>query len=157
APKPAVATEAQPARTANACQLPWPTSPTLGNGIVEGFYDRAAALAMIQTTQAQVHGKIDPNYIDNLRVNIRLPGGNPLVARVQKNRTVHGAAGVAFQSAFRNPNLPCTYIPPLTTADNGPPPAATPSIAPTTPGSTPGPRPPSAPPQPQTALATPAP
>ena len=83
------------------------------------FYDQATALNMIQVTQAQNHGKIDPDYVDNLRVQLRLPNGKPLVALVPKSMTVHVGDRVTFQGGYRVANLPCNYIPSLLTADLG--------------------------------------
>ena len=81
------------------------------------IYDQATALNMLQQTEAQNHSKIDPDYADNLRVQVRLANGKPLVALVPKAMTVHVGDHVTFQGGYRNTNLPCSYVPSLITAD----------------------------------------
>jgi hypothetical protein len=116
----ASASQAPAAQSSDVCLSGWPTLPGSGpGGVVMSFYDQATALNMIQVTQAQNHGKIDPDYVDNLRVQLRLPNGKPLVALVPKSMTVHVGDHVTFQGGYRVANLPCNYIPSLLTADLG--------------------------------------
>jgi plastocyanin len=114
-PAPAAATQG------NVCLMVMPQSPTaFGNGVVMSFDDRAMSMARIQFTQAQTHGQIDPDYIDNQRVIVRLGSGELRVFLVPKTMQVHPGDRVTFQGIYRNMNLPCNYVPNLITADTGP-------------------------------------
>jgi hypothetical protein len=116
-----LAPQAQSDRSSNVCLLAGPTSPiNVGAGVVMGFDDRTTALARIQMTEAQNHGKIDPDYIENLRAHVRLANGNVLVVLVPKTLTVQIGDRVTFQGGYHNLNLPCNYVPTLITADTGP-------------------------------------
>jgi hypothetical protein len=106
---------------AQACALrtlPAPTS--MGDGVVESFIDHATAQAMIERTQAQAGGKIDPDYVDNLRVAVRMDDGTRASVLIPKAMAVRVGDHVAVQSSYRNAQLPCNYIPNLVTADLGP-------------------------------------
>lgn len=110
-----------PATQSNVCPMVMPPSPiTFGIGVVMSFDDRAMSMARIQFTQAQTHGQIDPNYIDNQRVIVRLGSGELRVFLVPKTMQVHPGDRVTFQGIYRNMNLPCNYVPNLITADAGP-------------------------------------
>ena len=115
-PAPATA----PATQSNVCLLVGPPAPTaFGQGTVISFEDRATSLARISRTEAQNGGKIDPDYIDNLRVTVRLTNGRYQVLLVPKTMTVHPGDRVMVQGGYRNINLPCNYVPNLITADLG--------------------------------------
>jgi hypothetical protein len=115
-----------PATQSNVCPMVMPPSPiAFGNGVVMSFDDRAMSMARIQFTQAQTHGQIDPNYIDNQRVIVRLGSGELRVFLVPKTMQVHPGDRVTFQGIYRNMNLPCNYVPNLITADTGPAPQNT--------------------------------
>jgi hypothetical protein len=115
-----------PATQSDVCRMVMPPLPVaLGNGVVMAFEDRATSLARIQLTQAQNKGVIDPNYIDNQRVTVRMGDGQYHVFLVPKTLQVHPGDRVSFQSGYRNVNLPCNYVPNLITADRGPAPQNT--------------------------------
>jgi phosphatidylserine decarboxylase len=97
-----------------------PTPTAFGNGVVLSFEDRATSLARIQFTESQSNGKIDPAYIDNQRVTVRMSNGQYHVFLVPKTLTVQAGDRVTFQGGYRNINLPCNYVPNLITADMGP-------------------------------------
>lgn len=97
-----------------------------GLGVVVGFENHDISLARIQLTQNQMGGKIDPSYIDLQRVNLRMPNGRIITFIQPKNLPVHVGDRVTVQDAYRNVNLPCTYIPQQITSDLGP--AENPSV-----------------------------
>ena len=106
---------------AQACALQSSPAPAaLGAGAVESFIDRATAQALIERTQSQAGGKIDPDYVDNLRVAVRMDDGGRATVLVPKTMVVRIGDRVAVQSAYRSAQLPCNYIPNLVTADLGP-------------------------------------
>lgn len=127
-----------PATQSNVCLLVGSPSPTgFAQGTVMSFEDRATSLARIQRTEAQSGGKIDPDYIDNQRVAVRMMGGRYQVFLVPKTMTVHLGDRVTVQGGYRNINLPCNYIPNLITADLGPMPDKAASAAAPTPNAGP--------------------
>lgn len=110
-----------PTGQSNVCLMVMPPSPTgFGSGMVMSFEDRATSMARIQVTQAHAGGQIDPDYIDNQRVTVRLVDGEYRVFLVPKTMQVHAGDRVNGQGSYRNINLPCSYIPNLITADLGP-------------------------------------
>jgi hypothetical protein len=118
---PAAATAAQPVDEAKACRIAQPGAPEhFGTGVVVGFENHDISLARIQVTQQQVGGAIDPAYIDNQRVALRMPNGRVVVFLQPRNLQVHIGDRVTVQSSYRNVNLPCNYVPQLITSDLGP-------------------------------------
>ncbi len=122
APAPAPAAAPAPAPTlAEACALTLPAASTeFTAGSVVGFEPPAISLARIKTTEREWGGLIDPDYIDNPRVAVRLRDGAVQVFLEPKSIPVHVGDRVTVQNAFCNLNLPCDYVPPLITADLGP-------------------------------------
>jgi hypothetical protein len=119
-------TAPQASSNATACAMgPAPTAPQLmGFGTIIRFEDHATSLARIPFTEASVHGKIDPDYIDNLRVLVRKSDGTGQYFIVPKNMVVQIGDRVTLQSSYRNMALPCNYIPITLGSDIGPDPAA---------------------------------
>jgi hypothetical protein len=117
-----VASASSPAGAeAQACALRSPPVPTaLGGGTVESFIDRDKAQALIGRTQVQAGGRIDPDYVDNLRVTVRLDDGRRATVLIPKAMEVRIGDRVAVQGSYRNEKLACNYIPNLVTADLGP-------------------------------------
>lgn len=115
------APQAQAAPQSSACLLVMPPAPAgFGMGTVVGFEDRATSLARIKLTEANTGGPIDPAYIDNQRVTVRLMNGNYRVLLVPTTMQVQVGDRIRFQGGFRNMSLPCNYVPNLITADLGP-------------------------------------
>ena len=118
---PAAAAQALPGAETLACTLKSaPTPVALGAGTVYGFENRSISLARIQLTEQTVGGKIDPDYVDNLRVDVHLDSGRDIVFLVPKALAVRVGDRVTVQGGYRNAALPCNYIPNLITADLGP-------------------------------------
>lgn len=111
----------QPQTQSDACHLVGSSTPMpIGVGRVVSFVDRAASLTLIQATQRRAGGLIDPDYIDNQRVDIVLGNGVVRLALVPKTMQVRIGDMVAAQEGYRNVNLPCNYVPSLITSDLGP-------------------------------------
>jgi hypothetical protein len=91
-----------------------------GLGTVVGFENHDISLARIQLTQTQMGGKIDPAYIANQRVNLRMPNGRIVIFIRPDNLPVHLGDRVTVQDSYRNVSLPCNYVPQLITSDLGP-------------------------------------
>lgn len=128
-PAPQVAPQATPqtAPQPNVCLLTMPAAPTgFGQGTVLSFEDHATSLARIKMTEARAGGQIDPDYVDNQRVTLRMGNGSYQIFLVPRTMHVNLGDRVMIQGGYRNINLPCNYIPNLITADLGPPPQAAP-------------------------------
>jgi hypothetical protein len=136
APQPAQQSQVQPQLDAQpqVCLLTAPSLAHLGGaGVILSFEDRAISLSRIPLTQASVHGQIDPAYVDNVRVNVKLDSGRAEVFLVPKSLAVKVGDRVSVQGLYRNYSLPCNYIPGQVVADLGPAPPAAAPAAPSTP------------------------
>jgi hypothetical protein len=110
------------------CALRTPPAPNaLGAGVITAFIDHDRAIALVDRTQQQAGGKIDPDYIDNQRVTVRLDNGGRATVLIPKPMSVRLGDRVTVQGAYRNAQLPCNYIPNLVTADLGPSPSPAPA------------------------------
>jgi hypothetical protein len=105
-----------------------PVAVNAGAGTVTGFESRAVSLARIPLTEQQIGGKIDPDYVDNLRVDVHLDSGANQSFVVPREMAVRVGDRVTAQGVHRNAALACNYFPPLITADLGP--AAKPASSP---------------------------
>lgn len=113
--------QAAPQPQQTVCLLVAPPAPTHFNrGTVMAFEDKATSLARIKHNEAEVGGQIDPDFIDNQRVNVRLGDGSYHIFIVPKSLAVRLGDAVATQSLYKNVNRTCQYIPPLVTSDFGP-------------------------------------
>jgi len=106
---------AQPA--SGACEIQAPPAPTsLGAGTVTILMNPAQIKANIDGGQAQLHGIMDPAYVDRTAVVVHLDSGRDQVGRLPPGQTASIGDRVALQSMYRNFALPCHYIPNLVTA-----------------------------------------
>jgi hypothetical protein len=112
-------------KTAPEPQSSCPLKPGLlspaGAGKVVGFMSSEQALDLTQRTEAERQAKLNPAYINNLRVFVR-SDGSPMrfIAIVPATMTVKIGDQVEFGGAYRDPSLPCHYMPPLTAKIAGP-------------------------------------
>jgi hypothetical protein len=84
------------------------------SGEIVGFLTVPQALATIQRTQRNMGGLIDPEYVSNIRVLVRVDGRRQVVGvLVPGNMTVKLGEHVMYMTAHRNAALPCNYIPNL--------------------------------------------
>jgi hypothetical protein len=135
APPPAAA-NALPAAATTACTLRISPSPSaMGAGTVTGFQTQALATAYIGLNEQQIGGKIDPDYVNNLRAEVRMDNGATANVVVPRAMAVRVGDRVTAQRGYRNALLPCNFIPPLVTADLGP--GAAPSDTPKAAGNPP--------------------
>jgi len=113
--------QAAPLPQQTVCLLVAPPAPTrFSRGTVMAFEDRATSLARTKRNEAELGGKIDPDFIDNQRVNVRLSSGSYHIFIVPRTMAVRLGDAVAVQSLYKNVNRACEYIPPLVTSDLGP-------------------------------------
>ena len=68
----------------------------------------------MQRTQAQLHAQLNPAYVNNLRAVIT-PEGTELrfIALVPASMTVKTGDVVEFNGGYKDPSLPCAYVPNL--------------------------------------------
>ncbi len=118
----AVEIEAAAQPGATGCALQAPTSPTmLGPGTVTTLMTPAMIKSNIEGGQAQLHGLMDPAYVDRTAVLVHLDSGRDQVGRAPPGLDVHVGDRVILQGVYRNEALPCHYVPNLVTADQGQP------------------------------------
>jgi hypothetical protein len=111
----------QPQTQSTVCSIIGPQTPIpRGYGRVVSFIDHGTAMALIQMTQRNAGGLIDPDYVDNQRVAVQVGNGMTRTVLVPKTMQVHIGDTIAWQEGYRNMNLPCNYVPSLITSDLGP-------------------------------------
>jgi hypothetical protein len=127
------APQAAPAAQPGACVLAARTAPAaMGSGTVVSFEDRVTSLARIPRAEADIGGHIDPSFIDNQRVVVRMSDGLAEIFLTPRTMPVNLGDRVTIQGIYRNAQLPCNYVPPLITADMGPAPVSE-TVTPTKP------------------------
>lgn len=92
------------------------TDPDRIWGRVVGFLSRAQALALIPVTERRVNGKIEPAYVDNLRVLIHpdhWPAGRNVPVLVPQGMLVHFDEHIEAVASHASPTLACHYVPNL--------------------------------------------
>ena len=85
-------------------------------GQIVGFLSRPQALKLLDRTQREVNGKIDPAYVNNLRAVIHLdgkPAGARVVVLVPQNMVVHYGEHVEALGGRPSRTLACHYVPNL--------------------------------------------
>jgi regulator of extracellular matrix RemA (YlzA/DUF370 family) len=83
-------------------------------GKVVGFLSPEQALDLMQRAEAQLHAKLNPAFLKNPRAVIT-PDGTQLrlVALVPATVTVNIGDQVVYNGAYKDPGLPCHYMPNL--------------------------------------------
>jgi hypothetical protein len=113
--------QSQPQPQPQSCSLTVPNAPhPLGVGAVVAFENRSVSLARIKGVERTFGGTIDPAYINNQRVIVRMPNGQEQVMLQPDTVTVRPGDRVTMQDSYKSPTLPCSYIPNLITGDLGP-------------------------------------
>ena len=85
-------------------------------GQIVGFLSRPQALELLDRTQREVNGKIDPAYLNNLRAVIHLdgkPAGARVVVLVPQDMLVHYGEHVEAVGGRPSRTLACHYVPNL--------------------------------------------
>jgi hypothetical protein len=109
----------EPAPAPQTCRLSLSGAPgETSQGVVVGVESRATSLARIPHAEAMLGGAIDPAYVNNTRFTVSL-GNSTQVFIAPASIATHIGDRVLTQGPYRNPNLPCNYVPPLITADLG--------------------------------------
>lgn len=105
---------AQKADSGGTCFLRSPPRGSPIKATVLGFWTPAQAQAAMIITQRMAQGPIDPAYVTQLRVLVRVEqNGRRVGALVPAGMDVQIGQRVTFISAHLSPNLPCHYIPNL--------------------------------------------
>jgi hypothetical protein len=140
-PLPAAAAAAAPARPiskplhippadATTCGLNAPVSPrSLGGATIVGFFDAQQSQEAFHSRAGMRGGEPSPAYLHNLWVRIHPDGARPGLVRgtvLPAGMRVAIGDHVTFDSAYRDPALPCNFVPSLITANAGP--AARPAV-----------------------------
>jgi uncharacterized membrane protein len=96
----------------SACPLkPGPIFPG-GGGKVAGFLSVQKAQALLHSTEAQLHAKINPKYVNNPRA-ILSSNGQSVIAIVPASMSVKVGDQVEYSGGYTDPSLPCHYVPNL--------------------------------------------
>ncbi len=98
-----------------SCPIKVPVTSTSLNGIVSGFLTAGQAQELVQVTQRQLQGTINPDYLSNLRVVVTSPSQLRYTVLVPQWMTVKIGDRIEFGTAHRAAGLPCHYIPNLIT------------------------------------------
>jgi hypothetical protein len=91
-----------------------PQQPLNVTGRVTGLVTDEEAVGIVRRVEAQVGGKISPAYIHLRRVTMMVyaPAGNYLsIAAVPDGMKVRVANLVDVNTRYRDPALPCNFIP----------------------------------------------
>jgi transglutaminase-like putative cysteine protease len=109
APAPAPAGSA----TVQACNSPIPGSPTRVMARVTGFVSADQAQTATRAVEAQLGAKISPAYVSWPRVVAEgYPDGSlKTMAAIPENMTVNVGDVVELNTRYRDPSLPCHFIP----------------------------------------------
>ena len=100
---------------AGSCPIANWSSPG-GGGTVVGFMSASQAASLLARTQASVGASINPAFLHNARAVIGVPdahSGRKAIALVPAGLTVKPGDRVTYAGGFRDPSLPCNYVPPL--------------------------------------------
>ena len=100
--------------TQQACTAKVPGSPEHLRARVTGFVSEAEALAITRTVEAEVGAQVSPAYrsLRRVYVEVILPtGARPTMAAVPEYMTVQIGDILDVNSRYRDPSLPCHFIP----------------------------------------------
>ena len=105
---------AQTADSGGTCFLRSPPKGHALTAVILNIWTPAQAQAGMVLTQRMAQGPIDPAYVTQLRVGVRVEQtGARVGALVPAGMDVQIGQRVTFISAHLSPNLPCHYIPNL--------------------------------------------
>jgi hypothetical protein len=98
----------------SSCPLQSGVLSPVGAGKVVGFMSSEQAVDLTHRTEAERQAKLNPAYINNLRVFVQPDGSSKRsVAIVPETMTVKVGDQVEFAGAYRDASLPCHFMPPL--------------------------------------------
>ena len=108
----------------NFCPLRQQSMPIpAGSGIVIGFFTPEQTQARVASDEARMGGTITPDFATRQRVVIRPDfenRGRLWVSVLPEGMQVALGDHVTYNTAYRDQSRPCSYIPTLITADQGP-------------------------------------
>ena len=87
-----------------------------GEGTIVGFMSASQSATLLARTQASVNATINPAFVHNVRAVIGIPdarSGRKAIALVPAGMTVKPGDKVRYDGGYRDPKLPCNYVPPL--------------------------------------------
>jgi hypothetical protein len=78
-----------------------------------GFVPQEEVLAITRAVEARLGAKISPGYLNLKRVNVAHPGQSTpfTLAAISDTAVVKAGDMVELNSRYRDPNLPCSFIP----------------------------------------------
>src|SRR5262245_15875942 len=97
-----------------SCMAQIPGAPDRLTGRVTGFVPSEQVLAVTKGVEAQIGAKISPTYLPLKRVVVDISGPSSkfsTFAAVPESMTVKTGDVVEVNSRYRDPNLPCHFIP----------------------------------------------
>jgi hypothetical protein len=87
--------------------------PAPAPGVVVAFVSKQKAATLIMHTESLAHAQIDPDYVDNQRVVLRLSSGRRAVVLVPHDMTVTIGEAVTFTPGHASRGDKCLYVPNL--------------------------------------------
>jgi hypothetical protein len=98
--------------TQPSCRLQIGDAPQHRTGRVTGFVSEEQALASTKAVEAQVGAPISPAYLPLQRATVADPQSNfSTMAAIPKEMSVQMGDLVELNSRYRDPSLPCHFIP----------------------------------------------
>lgn len=111
-PGDAVSATSTPAVTEQSCTTQLPNAPQNVNGLVTGFLTDEQVLAITRSVEAQLGTKVNPAYPPLKHAMVRgLQNGFETMAAVPEHMSVKIGDTVELNSRYRDPTLPCHFIP----------------------------------------------
>ncbi len=121
----APAMPAQAAEPSDSCPITLsPQAQPMGGGVVVGFEGVLAAQRRAAGNERSIGGPINPAFANTPRAIVRMDGSETgatgQIAVLPPGMTVNIGDHVTFDGIHRDLTMPCGFVPPLVTADNGP-------------------------------------
>jgi len=107
----AVGPAMQSQTTQQSCSLQIPNAPEHVTARVTRMVPSEETLAITRTVETQIGAKISPAYIALPRVAAEINPGRVTLAAIPVNMTVKIGDEVELNSRYRDPTLPCHFIP----------------------------------------------
>ena len=107
---PPAAATSKAAETQQSCTTGIPTAPQNFTGLVTGFLTDEQVLAVTRRVEAQLGAKVNPAYLPLKHMEVR-NGSFETMAAVPEHMAVKIGDMVELYSRYRDPSLPCHFIP----------------------------------------------
>jgi len=100
------------AETQQSCTTRIPTAPQNFTGLVTGFLTDGQVSAITRSVEVQLGTKVNPAYLPLKHVWVSWQNGSSVtMAAVPEHMSVKIGDTVELDSRYRDPNLPCHFIP----------------------------------------------